>query len=196
MPEVHHVTSRVVPLLADHVDTDQIIPARFLKGTSTDGLADALFADWRRAADFVLNRADAQGAAILLAGENFGCGSSREHAPWALVAWGFRAVIARSFADIFRANALKNGLLPVAPDAATHAWLAARRAADPGLEVTIDLEALQLRARSGGETREAAFVVDPFARHCLLHGIDELGYLLSHEEAIRAHEAEAARPPS
>lgn len=182
------LTSRLAPLPVGHVDTDQIIPARFLKIVDKAGLADHLFADWRRDPDFVLNRPDAQGAEVLLAGENFGCGSSREHAPWALMAWGFRAIIAPGFADIFQANALKNGLLPVVVTAEVHGALVAAREADPGASVAIDLEAQTLRLPSG---REVTFPMDAFARHCLLNGLDELGYLLSFEDAIAAYESGA-----
>ena len=178
--------SRLVPLPARDVDTDQIIPARFLKTTSKDGLREHLFADWRQDAAFVLNHAETAGAEVLLAGDNFGCGSSREHAPWALVAWGFRAVISTSFADIFRNNALKNGLLPVVVPEDVHRELFAAREADAGVRVTIDLASQTLTTPSG---REAGFPVDSFAKHCLLEGIDELGYLLSLEDRIAAHEA-------
>jgi 3-isopropylmalate/(R)-2-methylmalate dehydratase small subunit len=184
-------TSRVVPLLVEHVDTDQIIPARFLKVVDKQGLGDNLFADWRYDADgnprpeFVLNRPDMQGRRVLLAGDNFGAGSSREHAPWALVAFGFGAVLSTSFADIFRANALKNGLLPIVLSPADHARLAAELEADPDLEVTVDLAAAALTLPWG----RVGFEVDPFARSMLLDGTDELGYLLAHEDAIAAWEA-------
>jgi 3-isopropylmalate/(R)-2-methylmalate dehydratase small subunit len=177
--------SRVVPLLADDVDTDQIIPARFLKVTDRSGLGDGLFAEWRKDPGFVLNQPESEGAAILLAGKNFGCGSSREHAPWALLEGGFRCVVARSFADIFRNNALKNGLLPVALDDEAHAALREARAADPAVEVAVDLERQQVTFPGG----EARFSVDPFARDCLLRGVDQLGYLRSHTAAIDAFEA-------
>jgi 3-isopropylmalate/(R)-2-methylmalate dehydratase small subunit len=177
--------SRVVPLDLDDVDTDQIIPARFLKVTTKEGLGDALFADWRARPGFPIGRPEHAGAEVLLAGRNFGCGSSREHAPWALAGAGLRAVVARSFGDIFRSNALKNGLLPVALDDASHAELAAAIAADPRAEIVVDLEAERVRLPSG---REAAFAIDPFSRDCLLAGLDELGYLLSYEADIAAHE--------
>jgi 3-isopropylmalate/(R)-2-methylmalate dehydratase small subunit len=182
----------VVVLPADDVDTDQIIPARFLKVTDKHGLGAQLFADWRYDAagkpkgDFPLDRPDAAGARILVAGRNFGCGSSREHAPWALVGWGLRAVVARSFADIFRGNALKNGLLPVAVDEAMHAAIVAARAADASTALTIDLAARTVSLPGGPS---ATFEVDAFAQKCLLDGLDELAYLMSQEEAIRAHEA-------
>jgi 3-isopropylmalate/(R)-2-methylmalate dehydratase small subunit len=185
------VSSRLVPLLADNVDTDQIIPARFLKVTDKAGLGEGLFADWRYDADgrprpgFVLNRPEMAGRQVLLAGDNFGAGSSREHAPWALRAFGFRAVLATSFADIFRANALKNELLPVELPADVHAALAAAVQADPDAEVTVDLEAETVTLPGG---RAVGFTVDPFARQMLLDGTDELGYLLSQGAAVAAYE--------
>jgi 3-isopropylmalate/(R)-2-methylmalate dehydratase small subunit len=184
-------TSKLVPLLAENIDTDQIIPARFLKVIDKQGLGDNLFADWRYDADgnprpdFVLNRPEMQGRRVLLAGDNFGAGSSREHAPWALVGFGFGAVLSTSFADIFRGNALKNGLLPIVVSPTDHARLAAELEADPDLEVTVDLAAGTLTLPWG----EVAFEVDPFARSMLLEGTDELGYLLGHEAAIAAYEA-------
>jgi 3-isopropylmalate/(R)-2-methylmalate dehydratase small subunit len=185
------IRSRTAVLPVDDVDTDQIIPARFLKGTTRAGLGRRLFADWRYdaegrpRADFFLNRPEAAGAEVLVAGRNFGCGSSREHAPWALRDHGFRAVVSTSFADIFRNNALKNGLLPVAVDAKTHQALLAA----PGSTVAIDLEAGTLALDDGSRTE---FQVEPFARYCLLNGIDELTFLLSLEPAIAAHEARGA----
>ena len=184
-------TSKLVPLVVDNVDTDQIIPARFLKGTSKDGLGDGLFADWRYdaegrpRADFVLNRPELAGRAVLLAGANFGSGSSREHAAWALTAFGFRAVLAPLFADIFRNNALKNGLLPVELPAADHGELAAAVAADPDAQVTVDLAAETVTLPDG---RAVGFSVDPFARQMLLDGTDELGYLLAQGAAVAAYE--------
>ncbi|HEU5059493.1 MAG TPA: 3-isopropylmalate dehydratase small subunit [Kofleriaceae bacterium] len=186
------ITSRAVLLPHDDIDTDQIIPARFLKVTSREGLGKDLFHDWRYdaggapRADFPLNAPGAAGAQVLIAGHNFGCGSSREHAPWALCDFGFRAVVAGSFADIFRSNALKNGLLPVALGREEHARLCAARQADPALEVTVDLER-QVIEWPGQPP--LAFPVDPFARRCLLEGVDELGYLLSLQREIEAHEA-------
>jgi 3-isopropylmalate/(R)-2-methylmalate dehydratase small subunit len=180
-----------VPLRRSNVDTDQIIPARFLKTTDKNGLGKSLFADWRYQADgspkpgFVLNQPGAAGAHILLAGDNFGCGSSREHAPWALTGFGFTVVISTSFADIFKNNALKNGLVPVAVDAAAHAELVKALAADPGAEVTVDL-ASQTIALPGG--RRVTFPIDGFSRTCLLEGVDELGYILKHDGQIAAHE--------
>ena len=179
--------ARTVALPAADVDTDQIIPARFLKGTTRDGLGRNLFADWRYddagrpRPDFVLNRPEAEGARVLVAGHNFGCGSSREHAVWALTDFGFRAVVSTGFADIFRNNALKNGLLPVQLDARAHA----RLMAEAGAEVEVDLEGLSLALPDG--TR-ASFPIDPFARHCLLEGFDALDFLLAQEPAIAAHE--------
>jgi 3-isopropylmalate/(R)-2-methylmalate dehydratase small subunit len=185
-------TSRMVPMPVADIDTDQIIPARFLKVTEKTGLGRLLFYDWRYLEgeapnpDFVLNRPESRGARFLLAGDNFGCGSSREHAPWALVDWGFRAVISTSFADIFHGNALKNGLLPVVVDAATQAELFERVAADPAAEAMIDLET-QTLALPGG--RAVTFPIDGFSRQCLLEGTDELGYLLGREERIAEFEA-------
>jgi 3-isopropylmalate/(R)-2-methylmalate dehydratase small subunit len=184
-------TSQLIPLVVDNVDTDQIIPARFLKGTSKDGLGEGLFADWRYDGDgnpregFVLNRPEMAGRAVLLAGVNFGSGSSREHAAWALRAFGIRAVLAPLFADIFRNNALKNGLLPVELPAEVHAELAAAVESDPDAEVTVDLEA-ETVALPGRRT--VGFQVDPFARQMLLDGTDELGYLLSRGAAVAAYE--------
>jgi 3-isopropylmalate/(R)-2-methylmalate dehydratase small subunit len=185
-------TSRIVAISMDNIDTDQIIPARFLKTTHKAGLGEGLFSDWRYDAegrprpDFVLNQPGVRGAQVLVAGDNFGSGSSREHAPWALTDFGFRAVISSSFADIFRNNALKNGLLPVVVDAAMHRRLFELHAADPGAEVTVDLAAQTLRLPDGSV---ATFPIDGFAKHCLLEGVDELGYLLSYLPAIAAYEA-------
>jgi 3-isopropylmalate/(R)-2-methylmalate dehydratase small subunit len=181
--------SRLVPLAIDNVDTDQIIPARFLKTISKDGLGDQLFCDWRYDAegrprpDFILNQPRARGAEVLLAGDNFGCGSSREHAPWALTQFGFRAVISTSFADIFRQNSYKNSLLPVTVPREVHAELFALA---PDATVEIDLTAQTLTLPGG---RAVEFPIDPFARHCLLNGIDELGYIRQQEDAIAAFEA-------
>jgi 3-isopropylmalate/(R)-2-methylmalate dehydratase small subunit len=188
------LTSRVVVLPVNDIDTDQIIPARFLKTTDKNGLGKSLFADWRYEADgtpkrdFPLNAPSAAGAQVLLAGDNFGCGSSREHAPWALTGFGLRAVISTSFADIFRNNATKNGLLPVAVDAASHAELLAVLQQDPSATVTIDLTAQTVTLPGG---RAVRFPVDPFVRTCLLEGVDELGYILKHEARIAAHERAA-----
>lgn len=185
MAKFDRLTARVVSLPADNIDTDQIIPARFLKVTDKEGLADCLFADWRQDPSFVLNQPDAQGAQILLAGDNFGSGSSREHAPWALYAWGFRAVIATSFADIFRNNALKNGLLPVSVDASILATLVAQRDSRPELTLTIDLSSQKLQLPAG---EAVSFPIDGFAKHCLVQGIDQLDYLLGFAEEIAAYE--------
>jgi 3-isopropylmalate/(R)-2-methylmalate dehydratase small subunit len=186
------VTSRVVPLVRNDIDTDQIIPARFLKTVNRDGLGDRLFQDWRYLADgspnpdFVLNRPEMAGRRVLLAGNNFGCGSSREHAPWALGAWGIRAVISSSFGDIFRINSLKNGLLPIEVSAEQHARLTALVELDPDAEVTVDLEAQELRLSDGSTI---GFAVDGFARRMILDGTDELSYLLSLTDRIEEYEA-------
>ncbi|HET9992309.1 MAG TPA: 3-isopropylmalate dehydratase small subunit [Kofleriaceae bacterium] len=184
-PRFTQLAARAVVMLDTDVDTDQIIPARYLKGTDKAGLADALFADWRARPDCPIGAPRSAGAQILVAGDNFGCGSSREHAAWALLAGGFRAVVAPSFADIFRGNALKNGLVPVVMPAEVHAQLAAALAADPALEITIDLETQELRAPGVATT---AFTVDEFARRCLLDGVDELGFLMTHLPDIEAYE--------
>jgi len=188
MEPIRIIRSRTVVLPGTNIDTDQIMPARFLTTTTRAGLGQHLFADWRYDAagqpipDFVLNRPEAAGCRILVAGRNIGCGSSREHAPWGLYDYGFRAVISSEIADIFRSNSLKNGLLPVVVDADTHAWLLA----NPGAEVSIDLETRTLALPNG---RSVPFPVEAFARYCLLNGVDETGYLLSQEAAIRAYEA-------
>ncbi|GMR10441.1 MAG: 3-isopropylmalate dehydratase small subunit [Anaerolineae bacterium] len=192
MEKFNRLTSHLVPLADKDVDTDQIIPARFLKVVDKEGLGEHLFEDWRTLADgspnleFVFNRPEVQGAQILLAGGNFGCGSSREHAPWALLDWGVRAVISTSFADIFRNNALKNGLLPVAVDAEVLSELFGMVDRDPHAEVTIDLASQTV---SFGNGHKANFPIDPFAKLSLLEGVDQLGYLLSLEEKISAYEA-------
>jgi len=176
----------------NNIDTDQIIPARFLKTTSKQGLDQQLFYDWRYdengapRPDFVLNQPAAQGAQVLLAGDNFGCGSSREHAPWALTQFGFRAVISTSFADIFRQNALKNSLLPVVVPPDAHKELFTAVANDPNAKVKIDLASQTLTTLSG---RRVEFPVDSFAKYCLMEGVDELGYILQHEAEIAAYEA-------
>lgn len=184
-PTFTTLRGRMVVLPASDIDTDQIIPARYLKVTSKEGLGANLFADWRKQPDFPLNRPEAQGAEVLVAGANFACGSSREHAPWALLGGGFRAVVAPSFADIFRGNALKNGLLPVAIDAAAHARLIALANADPSIVVDIDLATQVLTLPDG---TAAPFPVDPFAKRCLLDGVDELGYLLRFQPAVEEYE--------
>ncbi len=186
------IKSRIVPLPIDNIDTDQIIPARFLKTISKEGLDRDLFCDWRynedgsEKPDFILNKPEAKGAQVLLAGDNFGCGSSREHAPWALTQFGFRAVLSTSFADIFRGNALKNSLLPVVIPFAIQTDLFALREKDPNYSVEIDLASQVLTLADG---RKVEFPVDPFAKHCLLNGVDELGYLLQHQDQVAAFEA-------
>jgi len=183
--------SRIVPLPVNNVDTDQIIPARFLKTTTKEGLDRQLFYDWRYddqgrpKPDFVLNQPAARGAEVLLAGDNFGCGSSREHAPWALTQFGFRAVISTSFADIFKQNSLKNSLLPIVVPPDVHQALFAAVAKNPESRVQIDLAA-QMLSLPGG--RSVGFPVDAFAKQCLLDGVDELGYILKQEPAIAAFE--------
>jgi 3-isopropylmalate/(R)-2-methylmalate dehydratase small subunit len=182
------VTSKLIPLLHDDIDTDQIIPARFLKVTEKKGLGVNLFYDWRYLPDgsdnpdFVLNRPQNQARTVLLAGDNFGCGSSREHAPWALADWGIRAIISTSFADIFKNNAMSNGILPVVVDPEVHAEL---RAAGADAGVTIDLERKVLVLPGG---REVGFPVDPFARKCMLAGTDKLGYIQGFDSEIAAFE--------
>jgi 3-isopropylmalate/(R)-2-methylmalate dehydratase small subunit len=190
------VTSAAIPMSRNDIDTDQIIPARFLKTTNREGLGEQLFCDWRYLADgspnpeFVLNRPEMAGRSILVAGDNFGCGSSREHAPWALMAWGIRAVISSSFADIFRNNALKNGLLPIAVPPQELERIGGILEAEPDAELTVDLEANEVRLPDGSEI---PFDVDAFARRMILDGTDELGYLLALEPQISAYEA--AHPP-
>jgi 3-isopropylmalate/(R)-2-methylmalate dehydratase small subunit len=185
------LTSKLIPLQHRNVDTDQIIPARYLKVTDKAGLAEGLFHDWRYNSggepnpDFVLNQPQYQDASILLAGDNFGCGSSREHAPWALIGWGIRAVISTSFADIFRNNALKNGLLPVTVDQATLESLFDLTVEVPNAELTIDLESRSLSMPDGNTVE---FPIDVFARKCLLDGVDQLGYICSFEDQIAAYE--------
>jgi 3-isopropylmalate/(R)-2-methylmalate dehydratase small subunit len=182
--------SKLVKMPVDNIDTDQIIPARFLKTISKEGLGDQLFYDWRYLADgspnpeFVLNTEWAKSRQVLVAGDNFGCGSSREHAPWALTQYGFRAVISTSFADIFKNNALKNSLLPVVVDSATHKKLLA---AGDDASVKLDLAAQTLTLPDGSAVE---FPVDGFSKYLLLEGVDELGYILQQEDAIRAFEAQ------
>ncbi len=191
MESLKTLTARVVALPNENIDTDQIIPARFLKAIDKAGMGNNLFADWRYDAagnprpDFVLNQPRAQDAQILLAGDNFGCGSSREHAVWALTGFGFRAVISTSFADIFRNNALKNGLLPIVVDQATHRDLFDLVAEIPEVELTIDVAAQTLTMPGG---RVAHFPLDPFSKTCLVEGVDELGYLLARQDAIARYE--------
>jgi len=188
MQPIKRITSKTVVIASSDIDTDQIIPARFLTTTTREGLGTQLFADWRYESDgspkgeFVLNRAEASGAEILVTGRNFGCGSSREHAPWALLDYGFRAVVSTEIADIFRGNALMNGLLPIVVDEQTSQWLLHH----PGAQVDIDLETRRLTLPNG---TSLAFPIEPFARHCLLNGLDELGYLRSKLSDIERFEA-------
>ena len=190
MAQFTTLTSRVLPLPVNDIDTDQIIPARFLKATDKKGMGDNLFADWRYnaddspKADFVLNQPNSKGAQVLLAGDNFGCGSSREHAPWALTGFGFKAVISTSFADIFRNNSLKNGLIPIIVDEATHKMLFDLVEEVPNAEVTVDLASQTLILPNGS----VEFPIDPFNKTCLLNGVDELGYILGFEKEIAAFE--------
>jgi 3-isopropylmalate/(R)-2-methylmalate dehydratase small subunit len=192
MQPLERVRSRTVVIPSSNIDTDQIIPARFLTTTTKQGLGKQLFADWRYAADgtpdpaFILNKPEALGCHVLVAGRNFGCGSSREHAPWALLDYGFRAVISTELADIFRNNSLMNGLLPVTVDETTAQWLLDH----PGAEVDIDLQAARLTLPNGVAV---AFPIEAFARHCLLNGLDELGYLRSKLGDIERYEAACRR---
>lgn len=187
MEAIKVIQSRTVVLPQTNIDTDQIIPARFLTTTTKVGLGQQAFADWRYDAggepkrDFVLNQPSAQGCEVLVAGRNFGCGSSREHAPWALLDFGFRAVVSNEIADIFRNNSLKNGLLPIIVDDETHQWLLGH----PRVEVTIDLESSTLKLPSG---KSVQFPVERFARYCLLNGVDELGFLMQQKQAIEHFE--------
>jgi len=191
MQSFHTLTSPMIPLPYDDIDTDQIIPAQYLKVTDKRGLAEGLFAGWRflpsgeEDPDFPLNQPQYKDARVLLVGDNFGCGSSREHAPWALAAWGIRAVISTSFADIFRNNALKNGLLPVVVEDCILTHLFEQVREDPRIEVTVDLPA-QVLVLPGGS--EVSFPIEPFNKKCLLEGIDPLDYLLKHESNIMAFE--------
>jgi 3-isopropylmalate/(R)-2-methylmalate dehydratase small subunit len=191
MEPIKIIRSRTVALPLTNIDTDQIIPARFLTTTTRQGLGKQLFSDWRYNADgspkpdFVLNRPEAAGCQILTAGRNFGCGSSREHAPWALLDYGFRAVISTEIADIFRNNSLKNGLLPIVVDETTSRWLLD----NPGADVEIDLEATELRLPTGIAVK---FPVEAFARYCLVNGVDELGFLLAKQQEIEAYERRRA----
>jgi 3-isopropylmalate/(R)-2-methylmalate dehydratase small subunit len=191
MQPIKHVRSKTVVIASSNIDTDQIIPARFLTTTTKEGLGKQLFADWRYASDgspipeFVLNQPEARGAQVLVAGRNFGCGSSREHAPWALLDFGFRAVISTEIADIFRGNSLMNGLLPIVVDEPTSRWLLEH----PGAEVDIDLQASRLTLPGG---TAVSFPIEAFARHCLLNGIDEFGFLRSKLALIERYEASLA----
>jgi 3-isopropylmalate/(R)-2-methylmalate dehydratase small subunit len=187
MKAIERLRSRTVVLPASNIDTDQIIPARFLTTTTREGLGRSLFADWRydgqgaARPDFVLNRPEAQGCRILVAGRNFGCGSSREHAPWALLDYGIQAVVSTEIADIFRSNSLKNGFLPIVVDETTSSWLIA----NPGAEVTIDVASTTLTLPTGVSVK---FPLEAFSRYCLLNGVDELGFLLDRRGEIEAYE--------
>ena len=182
------LTSRTITLAEENIDTDQIIPARFLTMTTRDGLGDFAFYDWRydgngQLTDHYLNSDEARARQVIVGGHNFGCGSSREHAPWALADYGIRVVISSEIADIFRTNALKNGVLPIVIDPRAHQWLLDH----PGEEVTVDLERREITIGGNGGTW--AFDVDDFSRHCLMEGVDEMGYLESQSDAIAAYEA-------
>jgi len=195
MEKITQLTSATIVLAIDDVDTDQIVPARFLTTTEREGIGAALFADWRldkdgkEIADFPLNAPQARHRKILVAGRNFGCGSSREHAPWAIHDFGIRAVISSEIADIFRNNSLNNGLLPVVVDDATHQWLLN----NPGAEVTVDLEACEVRLPEG---KTVSFAIEPFARHCIMEGIDQMGFLLQNRDNIEAFENNRSWNPS
>jgi 3-isopropylmalate/(R)-2-methylmalate dehydratase small subunit len=186
MEPIRQIRSKTVVIPTDDIDTDQIIPARFLTTTTKDGLGKNLFNDWRydrdgkERPDFVLTRPENRGAQILVGGHNFGCGSSREHAPWALLDFGIRAVVSTEIADIFRSNSLKNGLLAVVVDEDTHRWLLA----NPGVEVVVDVASATLEL----PTRRVPFPIDKFSRYCLMNGIDQLGYLLEQDAAISQYE--------
>ncbi|MBK9944749.1 MAG: 3-isopropylmalate dehydratase small subunit [Kouleothrix sp.] len=192
MDPITTFTAQIVALPLENIDTDQIIPAKYLKVTDKSGLGEGLFYAWRYNADgspkpdFVLNRPDVQHAELLIAGNNFGCGSSREHAPWALQGYGFKAVISTYFADIFRNNALKNGLLPIQVDTETYYQLVSLFDEDPSTSVTVDLANQQVILPGG---QAVGFPIDGFAKHCLLNGVDQLGFLLSEEAGIAAYEA-------
>ncbi|MEO8443990.1 MAG: 3-isopropylmalate dehydratase small subunit [Gammaproteobacteria bacterium] len=194
MEKITAIKSCTVVMPQSDTDTDQIIPARFLTTTTRKGLGKALFADWRYdpagkpRPEFALNRPEAAGCEVLVAGRNFGCGSSREHAPWALLDFGIKAVVSTEIADIFRGNSLKNGLVPVIVDKATHGWLLE----NPGAEVTIDVATCELSLPDG---RKVSFPIDGFSKFCLLNGVDQLGYLLKHSEAIDRFEKERPWKP-
>ena len=193
MEKLTHIQGSIVSIPVNDIDTDQIIPARFLKVTDKDGLGKAAFCDWRYLEDgetpnpdFILNNAAYKGASVLVAGDNFGCGSSREHAPWALMGAGFKAVISTDFADIFRNNALKNGLLPIIVDADTQQQLFSLAAEDPSTTVSVDVEAQTLTLPDG---RAVSFPLDGFSKYCLLNGVDQLGYLLALDEEVQVFES-------
>ncbi len=194
MEKLKHIQGSIVSIPVNDIDTDQIIPARFLKVTDKDGLGKAAFCDWRYQEDgetpnpdFVLNKPEYQGASVLIAGNNFGCGSSREHAPWALLGAGFKAVISTEFADIFRNNSLKNGLLPIVVDAETQQQLFSLAEEDPSTTVSVNVEAQTLTLPDG---REVGFPLDGFSKYCLLNGVDQLGYLLALDDAVQSFEAD------
>lgn len=194
MEKVSRIRGSIVSIPVNDIDTDQIIPARFLKVTDKEGLGKAAFCDWRYLEDgetpnpeFVLNRPEYRGASILIAGNNFGCGSSREHAPWALLGAGFQAVISTDFADIFRNNSLKNGLLPIVVDEETQQQLFSLAEEDPSTSISVDVEAQTLTLPDG---RAIEFPLDGFSKYCLLHGVDQLGYLLALDDEARAYETE------
>ncbi len=194
MDKIIRIESKTMVLPLEDVDTDQIIPARFLTTTTREGIGKALFADWRYdangepIADFVFNRPETAGCEVLVAGRNFGCGSSREHAPWALMDFGIRAVVSTEIADIFRNNSLKNGLVPVIVDAETHQYLLD----NPGITVIVDLEDCSLSLADG---RSVEFPIDGFSRHCIMNGIDQLGFLQQQEAAIADFETQRPWKP-
>jgi 3-isopropylmalate/(R)-2-methylmalate dehydratase small subunit len=194
MEKITQLTSRTIVLPIDDVDTDQIVPARFLTTTEREGIGVSLFADWRfdkegnEIADFPLNAPEAQDCQILVAGRNFGCGSSREHAPWAIYDFGIRAVISSEIADIFRTNSLNNGLVPIVVDETTHQWLLE----NPGAEVTVDMESCEITLPDGSK---ASFPIEPFARHCIMEGIDQMGFLLQNLPNIEEFEANRSWQP-
>ncbi|MCY3780452.1 MAG: 3-isopropylmalate dehydratase small subunit [Chloroflexi bacterium] len=192
MEKLSHIQGTIVSIPVNDIDTDQIIPARFLKVTDKAGLGNAAFCDWRYLEDgetpnpdFILNKPEYRGASVLIAGDNFGCGSSREHAPWALLGAGFKAVISTDFADIFRNNALKNGLLPIVVDADTQQQLFSLAEEDPSTALTVDVEAQSLTLPDG---REVRFPLDGFSKYCLLNGVDQLGYLLALDDEVQNFE--------
>ena len=187
MQKIKKFSARTVNLPNEDIDTDQIIPARFLTRQTTDGMGECLFADWRfdksgrPKEDFILNQPESSNAEILVAGNNFGCGSSREHAAWSLLDYGFRAIISTSFADIFQNNSLKNGLIPIVVDSETHQWLFKH----PGTKLIVDLKNTEITLENGNSV---SFPIEPFARYCLLNGVDQLSYLLNHDSEISAYE--------
>ena len=193
MDKLRHVEGSIVAIPVNDIDTDQIIPARFLKVTDKEGLGKAAFCDWRYLEDgetpnpeFILNQPEYRGATVLIAGNNFGCGSSREHAPWALLGAGFKAVISTDFADIFRNNSLKNGLLPIIVDEDTQRQLFSLAEEDPSASVSVDVETQTLTLPDG---RALGFPLDGFAKYCLLNGVDQLGYLLALDDEVGAYES-------